>query len=122
MPLTPKDEIDESAGGTANSQIPQQMRERLDDLEDMVVTHDGTLSELREMIGERESEIEELRDRADRQEAVLYDLIDVVQALGSASDWEEFAAGFEAVQDHGSDAYPFEWDGETLDFKAERFE
>lgn len=115
MPLTPKDDIDESDGGTANARVPAEMRERLDVLEDMAMTHDGNFPELRE-------EIETLRDRVDRQEAVLYDLIDVVQALASASDWQEFAAGFERVQNEGSDAYPFTWDTETLEFKSDRFE
>jgi len=89
---------------------------------DLAVAHDQKLGELQAEIEERDEKIADLQERVERQETVLYDLIDVVQALGSASDWEEFAAAFERVAAVGSDAYPFEWDQETLEFKAERFE
>jgi TolA-binding protein len=122
MPLTPKDDVNGSDGGTANSQAPQELQERVSDVTDLAVAHDQALGELRAEIEERDEKIAELQERVERQEAVLYDLIDVVQALGSGSDWEEFAAGMERVAAVGSDAYPFEWDQETLEFKAERFE
>lgn len=132
MPLTPKDEIDESQveqnTKESDSESLEELRERVADLEERTEVPLGldTLDNLHEAHQDRhgwiEDRVEELESRVDRQEAVLYDLINAVEVLGSAADWNEIEGAFERVADHGSDAYPWQWEGETLDFKVERYE
>lgn len=117
-------DVSESGGGG----VSEDLRERVDVLEERTEVPMGldTLEELADAHQSRDEAIEErvdeLEGRVDRQEAVLYDLVDTVEVLGSAADWNDVQAASERVADQGSDAYPFEWEGETLDFKAERYE
>lgn len=122
MPLTPKDDVNGSDGGTANPRVPEELQEQVDEVTDLAVAHDQKLGELRAEVEERDEKIAKLQEQAERQEAVLHELVDLVEILASASDWDELAGAVERVQDHGADAYPFSWDQATLEFKADRYE
>lgn len=139
MPLTPKDDVNESRveqqTNQSENEALEELRQRVDDLDERTEIPYGldTLDELAEshaardkatedLLGELEERVDELEDRVDRQEAVLYDLIYTVEVLGSAADRKEVAGAKERVEDNGSEAYPWRWNSETLDFKAERYE
>jgi predicted nuclease with TOPRIM domain len=137
MPLTPKDEISESRAEQqakeSGDEALAELRDRVEELDERTRGVQGDPENPHEVIDDMSEavfgEIHDLRDRVneleervDRHETVLYDLIDVVQALGSASNWREFETGMERVEEEGSDAYPWRWDNETLGFKSERFE
>jgi hypothetical protein len=130
MPLTPKDNVDESpvASEEANRRALEELRQRVDDLDERTEVPYGldSLEELtegqsamRESIDER---VAELENRVEQHEAVIRDLVQLVEYLGGAADGNGFERGFRAVEENGSDGYPWTWDGETLEFKAERLE
>lgn len=115
-------ELDGSSGSL------DELRERVADLEERTEIPMGldTLDDLNEAHQSRHEAIEDrldaLEGRVDRQEAVLYELIDTTEILGSAVDPNDIEAARITVANEGSDAYPWNWDTETLDFKAEQFE
>lgn len=129
------EEVEESEMDASDSPEPDggnrsldELRERVDDLEERTEVPLGldTLGELHDAHHDRhgviEERVDELEDRVDRQETVLYELIDTVEILGAAVDPDDFEAARVTVVNEGSDGYPWKWDTETLDFKAEEFE
>lgn len=128
MPLTPKDDVDESpvASEEANRRALEELRQRVDDLDERTKVPYGldSLEELAEGQSAMRDSIDErvagLENRVDRQETIIRELIQLVEYLGAAADGNGFERGFRAVEEAGSDGYPWTWDGETLEFKAER--
>jgi hypothetical protein len=127
MPLTPKDDVDESrvASDQSDDEALEELRERVDDLDERTKVPMGldTLDELaagqEAMHKNLEGRVDELENRLDRHEAVIRDLVQLVEYLGGAADGNGFERGFRAVEENGSDGYPWTWDAETLEFKAE---
>jgi TolA-binding protein len=69
--------------------------------------------------------VDELEEQVDRQEKVIYDLMELIELLGIAVGKEAPDAWKSApeIRDyHGSDAYPWSYDSETLQFRGERYE
>jgi chromosome segregation ATPase len=105
-----------------------ELRQRVDDLDERTKVPMGldTLGELNDAHQDRhdviEERVEELENRVDEHEAVLYELLETVEILGAAADANDVDAARVTVANEGSDGYPWTWDTETLDFKAERFE
>lgn len=69
---------------------------------------------------------DDLEERVERQEEVIHELMDIIEylgvlvvAVGEAATDEDTAAP-EIMDD--SDAYPWEYDPETLRFRGERYE
>jgi uncharacterized coiled-coil protein SlyX len=130
MPLTPKDDVDESrvASKQLDDEAIEELRQRVDDLEERTEVPYGldSLEELAEGQSAMRDSIDErvagLENRVDRQETIIRELIQLVEYLGAAADGNGFERGFRAVEEAGSDGYPWTWDGETLEFKAEKFE
>jgi tetrahydromethanopterin S-methyltransferase subunit G len=130
MPLTPKDDVDESrvASDQSDDEALGELRERVDDLDERTKIPMGldTLDELaagqEAMHNNLKARVDELESRVDRQVAVLYDLLDAVEVLGAAVDPNDFETARITVANEDSDAYPWKWDTETLGFKAEEFE
>jgi tetrahydromethanopterin S-methyltransferase subunit G len=127
MPLTPKDDVDESrvASDQSDDEALEELRERVDDLDERTKIPMGldTLDELaagqEAMHKNLEGRVDELENRLDRHEAVIRDLVQLVEYLGGAADGNGFERGFRAVEENGSDGYPWTWDAETLEFKSE---
>jgi uncharacterized coiled-coil protein SlyX len=130
MPLTPKDDVDESrvASNQSDDEALEELRKRVDDLEERTEVPFGldTIDELaagqQAVQDNLEDRLDTLESRVDRQEAVLYELIETVEVLGAAADPNDLEAGRITVANEGSDGYPWKWDTETLGFKAEKFE
>ena len=130
MPLTPKDDVDESrvASDQSDDEALEELRKRVDDLEERTEVPFGldTIDELaagqQAVQDNLEDRLDTLESRVDRQEAVLYELIETVEVLGAAADPNDLEAGRITVANEGSDGYPWKWDTETLGFKAEKFE
>jgi uncharacterized coiled-coil protein SlyX len=130
MPLTPKDDVDESrvASNQSDDEALEELRKRVDDLEERTEVPFGldTIDELaagqQAVQDNLEDRLDTLESRVDRQEAVLYELIETVEVLGAAADPNDLEAGRITVANEGSDGYPWKWDTETLGFKAERYE
>ncbi len=130
MPLTPKDDVSGEVERTkeSDSAAVAELRDRLNELEERTEVPFGldTLDELNEAHQSRQEALEErvdtLEERVDRQETVLYDLIDLVEALAAGMDANGLDKGFTRVENEGTDAYPFRWHTDTLDFKSERYE
>lgn len=135
MPLTPKDDVDESrvASNQSDDEALEELRQRVDDLDERTRSpgdgpnnpHEArnmVVAEVFSEISELNKRVERIESRVDQHEAVIRDLIQLVEIVGAATEGNGFGRGFRAVEENGSDGYPWTWDAETLDFKAEKFE
>jgi hypothetical protein len=69
--------------------------------------------------------VDELEEQVERQEEVIHELMELIELLGIAVGKEAPVAWKSAseIRDyHGSDAYPWQYDSETLQFRGERYE
>jgi uncharacterized protein YoxC len=121
MPLNSKENVSEGPRTESNRDS-----ERVEELEQQVEQLHKRVSAVENASKERMDGLielnDDLREQVEQQEEVIHELVEAVEILAASVDANNFADGHTVWANEGSDAYPFDWPGDVLDFKAKRYE